>query len=296
MMNGREKSDPATVAAKFTNEAGQPGEEWMEPRAGAKENVDRQSTLRAQDRAGVSQALGRIRKAARQGKTDKFTALLHHVDVRLLRESYLSLRRDASPGVDGMTWEDYGLDLESRLMDLHERVHRGAYRAQPSRRVMIPKGDGKQRPLAIATLEDKIVQKATLAVLNSIYEEDFLGFSYGFRPGRNQHDALDALYVGFMKRRVNWVLDADIRDFFGSLNREWLVKFIEHRIADKRVVRLIQKWLNAGVLEDGKRTRMEAGTPQGGSASPLLANVYLHYAFDLWIRAWGQKRARGEVI
>ncbi len=186
----------------------------MEPRAGTKGNVDRQSTLRAQDRAGVSQALGRIRKAARQSKTEKFTTLLHHVDVRLLRESYLSLRRDASPGADGVTWKDYGLDLESRLMELHERVHRGAYRAQPSRRVMIPKGDGKQRPLAIAALEDKIVQKATLAVLNSIYEEDFLGFSYGFRPGRNPHDALDALVVGISGRKVNFILDADIRSFF----------------------------------------------------------------------------------
>jgi retron-type reverse transcriptase len=253
MMNEREKSDPATVAVKSANEAGQPGEEWMEPRAGAKGNVDRQSTLRAQDRAGVSQALDRIRKAARQSKTEKFTTLLHHVDVRLLRESYLSLRRDASPGADGVTWEDYGLDLESRLMELHERVHRGAYRAQPSRRVMIPKGDGKQRPLAIAALEDKIVQKATLAVLNSIYEEDFLGFSYGFRPGRSQHDALDALVVGISGRKVNFILDADIRSFFDSVDQRWLIRFLEHRIGDKRILRLIQKWLKVGGT--GRRDR-----------------------------------------
>ena len=192
MMNEREKSDPAVVAVKSANEAGRPAEEQTEPRAGAEGNASRQSTLRALDRAGVSQALGRIRKAAKESKKEKFTALLHHVDVRLLRESYLTLKRDAAPGIDGITWEDYGLDAESRLVDLHERIHRGAYRAQPSRRVMIPKADGKQRPLAIAALEDKIVQKATLAVLNSIYEEDFLGFSYGFRPKRSQHDALDA--------------------------------------------------------------------------------------------------------
>ena len=268
----------------------------MEPRAGTKGNVDRQSTLRAQDRASVSQALGRIRKAARQSKTEKFTALLHHVDVRLLRESYLSLRRDASPGADGMTWEDYGLDLESRLVELHERVHRGAYRAQPSRRVMIPKGDGKQRPLAIAALEDKIVQKATLAVLNSIYEEDFLGFSYGFRPGRNQHDAHDALVVGISGRKVNFILDADIRSFFGSVDQRWLIRFLEHRIGDKRILRLIQKWLKVGVLEDGIVTVSETGTGQGAVISPLLANIYLHYVFDLWAEQWRGREAQGDMI
>jgi len=296
MMNEREKSDPVTVAAKSTNEAGQPGEEWMEPRAGTKGNVDRQSTPRAQDRAGVSQALGRIRKAARQNKTEKFTALLHHVDVGLLRESYLSLRRDASPGADGMTWEDYGLDLESRLMELHERVRRGAYRAQPSRRVMIPKGDGKQRPLAIAALEDKIVQKATLAVLNSIYEEDFLGFSYGFRPGRNQHQALDALVVGISGRKVNFILDADIRSFFDSVDQRWLIRFLEHRIGDKRILRLIQKWLKVGILEDGIVTVSETGTGQGAVISPLLANIYLHYVFDLWAEQWRVREAQGDMI
>ena len=296
MMNEREKSDPATVAKKSANETGRPGEEWMEPRAGAKGNADRQSTLRTQDRAGVSQALGRIRKAARQSKTEKFTALLHHVDVRLLRESYLSLRRDASPGADGVTWEDYGLDLESRLMELHERVHRGAYRAQPSRRVMIPKGDGKQRPLAIAALEDKIVQKATLAVLNSIYEEDFLGFSYGFRPGRSQHDALDALVVGISGRKVNFILDADIRSFFDSVDQRWLIRFLEHRIGDKRILRLIQKWLKVGILEDGIVTVSETGTGQGAVISPLLANIYLHYVLDLWAEQWRVREAQGDMI
>jgi RNA-directed DNA polymerase len=295
-MNEREKSDPAVVAVKSTNEAGRPAEERMEPRAGAKGNVDRQSTLRTQDRAGVSQALGRIRKAARQSKTEKFTALLHHVDLRLLRESYLTLRRDAAPGADGMTWEDYGLDLESRLTDLHERVHRGAYRAQPSRRVMIPKADGKQRPLAIAALEDKIVQKATLAVLNSIYEEDFLGFSYGFRPRRSQHDALDALVVGISGRKVNFILDADIRSFFDSVDQRWLIRFMEHRIGDKRIVRLIQKWLKVGVLEDGVVTVSEAGTGQGAVISPLLANIYLHYVLDLWAEQWRGREARGDMI
>ncbi len=268
----------------------------MEPRAGTKGNVDRQSTPRAQDRAGVSQALGRIRNAARQSKTEKFTALLHHVDLRLLRESYLSLRRDAAPGADGMTWETYGLDLEFKLMDLHERVHRGAYRAQPSRRVMIPKGDGQQRPLAIAALEDKIVQKATLAVLNSIYEENFLGFSYGFRPGRNQHDALDALVVGISGRKVNYILDADIRSFFDSVDQRWLIRFLEHRIGDKRILRLIQKWLKVGVLEDGIVAVSETGTGQGAVISPLLANIYLHYVFDLWAEQWRRREAQGDMI
>ena len=296
MMNEREKSDPAVVAVKSANEAGQPAEEQMEPRVGTEGNASRQSTLRTQDRAGVSQALGRIRKAARESKKEKFTALLHHVDVRLLRESYLTLKRDAAPGVDGMTWEDYGLDAESRLMDLHDRIHRGAYRAQPSRRVMIPKADGKQRPLAIAALEDKIVQKATLAVLNSVYEEDFLGFSYGFRPKRSQHDALDALTVGLTAKRVSFILDADIRSFFDTVDQRWLIKFLKHRIGDKRILRLIQKWLKVGVLEDGIVTRSETGTGQGAVISPLLANIYLHYVFDLWAEQWRKREARGDMI
>jgi group II intron reverse transcriptase/maturase len=296
MMNGREKSDPAIVAVKPANEVAPAAEERGEPRAGTEGNAGRQSTLRAQDRAGVKQALDRVRQAARQRKGEKFTTLLHHVDVRLLRESFLALRRDAAPGVDGVTWADYGADLEPRLADLHDRVHRGAYRAQPSRRVMIPKADGKERPLAIAALEDKIVQKAVLAVLNSIYEEDFLGFSYGFRPKRGQHDALDALVVGITSRTANFILDADIQSFFDSVDRTWLARFLEHRIGDKRIVRLIQKWLKAGVLEDGVVSVSETGTGQGAVISPLLANIYLHYVFDLWAEQWRGREAKGDMI
>ena len=296
MVNGREKSDPAIVAVNPANEAAPAAEERREPRAGTEGNAGRQSTLRAQHRAGVSQALDRVRQAARQRREERFTTLLHHVDVRLLRESFLALRRDAAPGVDGVTWADYGADLEPRLVDLHDRVHRGAYRAQPSRRVMIPKADGKQRPLAIAALEDKIVQKATLAVLNSIYEEDFLGFSYGFRPRRGQHDALDALVVAITARKVNFILDADIRSFFDTVSQSWLIRFLEHRIGDKRIVRLIQKWLKAGVLEDGVVNVSETGTGQGAVISPLLANIYLHYVFDLWAEQWRGREAKGDMI
>ena len=227
----------------------------------------------------------------------RFTALLHHVyNLDTLREAYFALKRDAAPGVDGQTWKAYGEALEENLQDLSARLKRGAYRAKPVRRAYIPKTDGRQRPLGVPALEDKIVQRATVAVLNAIYETEFLGFSYGFRPGRSQHNALDALYTGLLTRKVNWVLDADIRGFYDTIDHGWLVKFIEHRIADRRVVRLIQKWLNAGVLEDGVRTRSEEGTPQGGSASPLLANVYLHYVFDLWVQQWRQKQARGDMI
>ena len=231
-----------------------------------------------------------------KGERERFTTLLHHVDARLLRESFFALRRDAAPGADGVTWADYEADLELRLADLHERVRRGAYRAQPSRRVMIPKADGRERPLAIAALEDKIVQKAVLAVLNSIYEEDFLGFSYGFRPKRSQHDALDALVVGITARKVNFILDADIQSFFNSVSQDWLVRFLEHRIGDKRIVRLILKWLRAGVLEDGIVSVSETGTGQGAVISPLLANIYLHYVFDLWAEQWRSREATGEMI
>jgi len=227
----------------------------------------------------------------------RFTALLHHIYTPdTLREAYFRLKREAAPGVDGQTWRAYGEALEENLRDLSERLKRGAYRAKPVRRVYIPKADGRQRPLGVPVLEDKIVQRATVEVLNTIYETDFLGFSYGFRPGRSQHHALDALYTGLLTRKVNWVLDADIRGFFDAIDHGWLVKFIEHRIADRRVVRLIQKWLNAGVLEGGTRTRSQEGTPQGGSASPLLANVYLHYVFDLWVQRWRRTQARGDVI
>ncbi len=218
------------------------------------------------------------------------------MNVDLLRDSYYALKRQAAPGVDGVTWQEYETGLEGRLTDLHNRVHRGAYRAQPSRRVYIPKADGRQRPLGIAALEDKIVQQAVVTILNQIYEVDFKGFSYGFRPGRSPHQALDALTVGIQRKRVNWVLDADIRGFFDNMSHEWTMKFVEHRVADRRILRLIQKWLKAGVSEDGQWSESKVGTPQGAVVSPLLANVYLHYVFDLWIEAWRQKVATGDVI
>jgi len=244
----------------------------------------------------VSQALDRIRKAAKERKKERFTALLHHVDVPMLRTAFYALRRDAAPGADGLTWQDYESDLDRRIEDLHDRVHRGAYRAQPSRRRFIPKPDGRQRPLAIAALEDKIVQRAVATVLNAIYEEDFLGFSYGFRPGGSQHDALDALVVGIGNTKVNWILDADIRSFFDMVSQEWLVQFVEHRVGDRRIIRLIQKWLKAGILEDEVVTVSERGTGQGSVISPLLANIYLHYAFDLWANRWRQREATGDMI
>jgi len=244
----------------------------------------------------VTQALGRVRKAARHRKKERFTALLHHINQDTLRMAFYALKRDAAPGVDGVTWTDYEADLEPRLADLHGRVHRGAYRPQPSRRTYIPKADGRQRPLAIAALEDKIVQGAVVMVLNAIYEEDFLGFSYGFRPGRGQHDALDALVVGITSTKVNWILDADIRSFFDTVSQEWLIRFVEHRIGDPRIIRLIQKWLRAGVLEDGAVTVSEKGTGQGSVASPMLANIYLHYVIDLWANRWRQQEATGDMI
>ena len=295
-MNGREKSDPPIVAMKPANEAGRPVEERVEPRGGAEGNAEGQSTFRTQGRADVSQALDRIRKAARLDKKGKFTALLHHVDIDLLRQAFLAVKRDAAPGADGVTWSDYACGLEPRLADLHARVHRGTYRAQPSRRVYIPKADGKQRPLAVAALEDKIVQRAVLMVLNAIYEENFLGFSYGFRPGRGQHDALDALTVGITTAKVNWIVDADIQNFFGAVSQEWLVRFVEHRIGDTRIIRLIRKWLKAGVLEDGVASVSETGTGQGSVISPLLANIYLHYVLDLWAAQWRRREARGAMI
>jgi group II intron reverse transcriptase/maturase len=237
-----------------------------------------------------------VRQVARKDKDVRFTALLHHVDVGRLREAYRAISPDAAPGVDGVTWRDHGLELEANLQDLHARVQRGAYRARPSRRVFIPKPDGRLRPLGVAALEDKILQRAVVEVLNAVYEQDFVGFSYGFRSGRGQHDALDALAVALDRRRVNWVLDADLRDFFTRLDQGWLEKFLEHRIADKRVLRLIQKWLRAGVIEDGEWSKTEEGTAQGASVSPLLANVYLHYVFDLWADQWRRRHARGEVI
>jgi group II intron reverse transcriptase/maturase len=244
----------------------------------------------------MSQSLDRVRQAARLRKKERFTALFHHINVDTLRMAFYALKRKAAPGVDGMTWQDYEADLEPRLRDLHERVHRGAYRPQPSRRTFIPKADGKQRPLAIAALEDKIVQGATVMVLNAIYEGNFCGFSYGFRPGRGPHDALDALCVAIDKRKVNWIVDADIQNFFGAVSQEWLVRFVEHRVGDKRIIRLIRKWLKAGILEDGIVTVDDKGTGQGSVISPLLGNIYLHYVLDLWAQRWRQREATGDMI
>jgi RNA-directed DNA polymerase len=296
MMHEREKSDTAIVAVKPTNKAAATAAEPVEPRAGTKRNAGGQSTHRTLGRTRVTQALDRVRQAARQRKKEKLTALLHHLSLDLLGEAFLALKRDAAPGVDDLTWQTYAADLERNLTDLHARVHRGAYRALPSRRTYIPKADGRQRPLAVAALEDKIVQRATVAVLNSIYEEEFLGFSYGFRPKRGQHDALDALVVGISRKRVNFILDADVRSFFDEVSQGWLVRFVEHRIADPRIVRLIQKWLKAGVLEDGVVTVSDKGTGQGSVISPLLANVYLHYVFDVWADRWRRREATGDVI
>jgi group II intron reverse transcriptase/maturase len=244
----------------------------------------------------VNQALSRVRQAARQRKKEQFTGLLHHVNVDTLRTAFYALKRKAAPGVDGVTWQDYEAQLEPRLADLHGWVHRGAYRPQPSRRTYIPKADGRQRPLAVAALEDKIVQGACVMVLNAIYEEDFLGFSYGFRPGRGPHDASDALAVAITSRKVNYILDADVRDFFGSVSQEWLVRFLEHRVGDKRIIRLIRKWLKAGILEDGVVTVADRGTGQGSVISPLLGNIYLHYVLDLWAERWRRREAQGDMI
>ena len=296
MMDDREKSDSVVVAMKPTNKAGQPVAEPVERRTGTERNTGRCSMCRTQGRESVSQALDRVRQAVKQRRKEKLTALFHHLSVDLLREAFFALKRDAAPGLDGLTWEDYQVDLEPRLNDLHARLQRGVYRARPSRRRMIPKPDGRERPLAVAALEDKIVQKATVAVLNVIYEEEFLGFSYGFRPKRGPHDALDALIVGISRRKVNFIFDADIRSFFDTVSQSWLVRFLEHRIGDRRIIRLIQKWLKAGVLEDGIITSSETGTGQGSVISPLLANIYLHYVFDLWAERWRQHEATGEMI
>src|SRR5438309_6652647 len=294
-VNVQEKSDCAVVPVNRWNKEAQASAEAGEGRAQTKENIVQSHKLPTQSGKGLSQGLHGVRRAASVRKQERFTALLHHLNLALLRESFYALKRQASPGVDGVTWQEYEAGLEDRLTDLHSRVHRGAYRARPSRRVYIPKADGRQRPLGIAALEDKTVQQAVVTVLNEIYEVDFKGFSYGFRPGRGPHQALDALTVAIERKRVNWVLDADIRNFYDSLSHDWMLKFIEHRVADRRILRLIQKWLKAGVSEDGQWSETKVGTPQGSVASPLLANVYLHYVFDLWVEAWRQK-TKGEVI
>src|ERR1700681_1251628 len=296
MMREPEKSDSVVVAGKPTNKAERSAAEPVEPRTGTKGNAGQQSTRRAQDRASVSQALERVRQAARQGKKERFTSLLHHVDPAMLRTAFYAMKRDAAPGADGMTWETYEHDLDRRIETLHARVQAGTYRALPSRRSYIPKEDGSKRPLAIAALEDKIVQRAVAAVLSAIHEEDFLGFSYGFRPNRSQHDALDAVIVGISSKKVNYILDADIRSFFTEVSQQWVVRFLEHRIGDKRIIRLVQKWLRAGVLENGIVTVEEKGTGQGSVISPLLANVYLHYVFDLWAERWRRREATGDMI
>jgi len=300
-VNGTEESDCAVVPMNQPNKGEKMKEnlnaEAGEGRVRTKENIGQNHTNPTQGgKKGVSQGLAGVRQAARERKGERFTALLHHLTLELLRTSFYALKREAAAGVDGVRWKEYETELEGRLVDLHSRVHRGAYRAQPSRRVYIPKADGRQRPLGIAALEDKIVQQAVVVILNEIYENDFLGFTYGFRPGRSQHQALDALTVGITRKQVNWVLDMDIRGFFDNMSHEWTVKFAEHRIGDPRVLRLIKKWLKAGVSEEGQWQESKIGTPQGAVVSPLLANIYLHYALDLWVEAWRRKVPRGDVI
>lgn len=296
MTDGTQKSDLRIVPAKRANKAAHAAAEPVEGRRGTVGNAEAQSTIRTQSRDVVSQARGRIRAAITRNKTEKLTAVMHHITVDALRHAFFTLKQRAAAGVDSLTWGDYAVDLEKNLRALHERLHRGAYRALPSRRVYIPKPDGKQRPLGVAAIEDKIVQAAVVLILTPIYEAEFLGFSYGFRPGRGQHDALDALAYGIKGRNVRWILDADIRSFFDTINHQWMIKFVEHRIGDKRVVRLIQKWLKAGVMENGLRVATEEGTPQGAVISPLLANIYLHYVYDLWINAWRKRHAAGDMI
>ena len=291
------KSDGCIVPGKPPNKGrGDLPAEVVEGRRSTKGNAEQTATPRTQGRAGVSSGLQRVRKVAREDKDARFTSLLHHVTTKALQDSYFALKKLAAPGVDGVTWMQYQENLPGRLKELHERVHSGAYRAQPSRRVYIPKPDGQLRPLGIAALEDKIVQHAVGEVLSAIYEEDFLGFSYGFRPGRGAHDALDALVVGLTRRKVNWVLDADIQGFFDTISHKWMLRFLEHRIADKRILRLVSKWLRAGVSEDGEWSRTEVGTPQGAVISPLLANIYLHYVLDQWAHHWRRNYASGDII
>lgn len=296
MTYDHEKSDSVIVVKKPTNNADGSVAEPVERRTEAKGKAIASTTRRIQSRESVSPGLDRLRQRAREHRNEKFTALLHHIDVELLSKAYHWLKRDAAAGVDGVTWQAYGVDLQAKLVDLHGRVHRGAYRAQPSRRRMIPKPDGRERPLGIASLEDKIVQRATVEILNAIYETEFLGFSYGFRPGRNQHDALDALWVGIRTMPVNWILDADIRSYFDTVDHERLMQFIEERIGDRRVIRLIRKWLKAGVVENGVLTATEIGTPQGSVISPLLSNLYLHHVYDIWAHQWRQVPGRGCMI
>jgi group II intron reverse transcriptase/maturase len=297
MMNDRGKSDRSIVPEKQPNKADSHAAEAAEGRGRAKGNPPKHDKRWTPSQVSLAIGLERVRLAAEQDRKQRFTALLHHIyDVDRLRRAYQEIRRDAAAGIDGETWRHYGERLEENLRDLSRRLARGAYRARPVRRVYIEKADGRKRPLGVPVLEDKIVQRSAVEVLNAIYEVDFVGFSYGFRPGRSPHQALDALAFGIWKKRVNWILDSDLQAFFDTLRHEWLVQFLEYRIADRRVIRLIQKWLNAGVLEDGKRMCSEVGTVQGGSISPLLANIYLYYAFDLWAQQWRTRQAHGDVI
>ena len=295
-MNDQRKSHSLIVPTKLPNKVKAPTAEVVEGRRLAKGNAASKTHSGLSAGQGAPSALDRVRQAARQDRKAKFTALFHHVTHEQLREAFRQLKKKAAAGVDGVTWEQYEANLEGNLKDLHQRLRQGAYRAKPSRRVYIPKMDGRLRPLGIAALEDKLVQRAIVEVLNTIYETDFLGFSYGFRPGRGQHDALDALWTAINRKKVSFVLDADIRGFFDTIDHGWLMKFIEHRVADKRILRLIQKWLSAGVMENGRWTPSEEGTPQGATVSPLLANVYLHYVLDLWVQQWRKQNARGDLV
>ena len=295
-MHADEKSDEGVLPLKQPNKEGLLSAEAVEGRTSPKGNGGQAAAVRTQRRTAASNGLAAVRQVARQSKKERFTALLHHITTDLLKRSYFALKRNAAPGSDRVTWQAYGEDLDEKLKDLHDRVHKGSYRARPAKRTTIPKADGSQRPLSVWCLEDKIVQQAVVTVLEAIYEEDFIGFSYGFRPARGQHDALDALHVGILRRRVNWVLDADIQGFFDAMGHSWILRFLEHRIADKRILRLIAKWLKVGIVEDGRVTRCSRGAPQGAVISPILANVYLHYAYDLWVHRWRRTTATGDVI
>jgi RNA-directed DNA polymerase len=297
-MNTNRKSDESIVpSTSANNDSAELSAELGEESGSTKRNAKQAALSRIQSRLKhKSRGLHGVREAARQDSRLKFTALLHHVDCELLHEAFFNLKKTAAVGIDRVTWHEYEQDMEANITNLHGRIHRGAYRALPSRRVWIPKPDGRQRPLGIAALEDKIVQQAVLWVLQRIYEQDFLGFSYGFRQGRSQHQALDALSVAITSKRVNWILDADVEGFFDAIDHSWLVKFLEHRIGDRRILRLIQKWLHAGIVEDGQWSKATEGSPQGSVISPLLSNVYLHYVFDLWIQWWRKKHCRRDVV
>jgi group II intron reverse transcriptase/maturase len=295
-MYADEKSDKAVVPKKQPNKEGLPLAEAVEGRALPKRNNGQATAVRTQSRGTASNGLAGVRQAARQKKDVQFTALLHHITIELLEQSYFALKRNSAPGLDGVTWYTYGDNLIEKLTALHGQIHQGSYRARPARRTMIPKADGTERPLSILCLEDKIVQQAVVSVLEAIFEESFMGFSYGFRPGRSQHDALDALSTGIYRKKVNWVLDADIQKFFDTMNHDWLMRFLQHRIGDKRLLRLIAKWLKVGVMNGSHREASAQGAPQGAVVSPILANIYLHYVFDLWGHQWRRQKANGDTI